>query len=471
MPRDKTIVQCRWVLRKKCDSENNVRYRARLVASFSQKYGVDYTETFSPVVRHTTLQLLFSLSVLLELHVTHLNVKTAFLNGDLEETIYMQKPDYYDVAGSSNKILKLNKAIYGLKQASRAWNKKVDSCLLKIGYCKSKLEPCMYIKNVDNFKTIVTVYVDDFFIFSNCKRETEKLKNVLSNQFQIKDLGQVKQCLGMNVNFDKLNKSVTLSQENYINTLLRKFNMTDCKAVDTPMESKLSVKDKQNINNQVPYQRLIGSLMYLSVLTRPDITYAVSYLSQFNHCHTKAHWGYAKRVLKYLKGTINYGIKYCANGSSEIKGFVDADWANNLLDRRSYTGFCFVLANGIISWQCKKQKTVALSSCEAEYMAISESCKEAIYLRALQFEITNKMYSLCLYNDNQSAQKLSINPVFHNKSKHIDVKYHFTRECVSNNIIQLKYLSTADMPADMLTKSLCSKRHHTFMNVLGVVVK
>ncbi|XP_068627425.1 uncharacterized protein [Battus philenor] len=230
MPRDKTIVQCRWVLRKKCD-------------------------------------------ILLELHVTHLDVKTAFLNGDLEETIYMQKTDYYNVA--------------------------------------------------------------------------------------------------------------------------------DCKAVDTPMESKLSVKDKQNINNQVPYQQLIGSLMYLSVLTRPDITYAVSYLSQFDHCHTSEHWGYAKRVLKYLKGTINYGIKYCANGSSEIKGFVDADWANNRLDRRSYTGFCFVLANGIISWQCKKQKTVALSSCEAKHMAISESCKEAIYLRALQFEITNKIYRLCLYNDRE----------------------------------------------------------------------
>lgn len=268
----------------------------------------------------------------------------------------MQKPECYEVSGGSNKVLKLKKAIYGLKQASRAWNKKVDSCLLGNGYCKSKLEPCMYTKNVGIYETIMAVYVDDFFIFSNCNNESEHLKKILSGQFKIKDLGEVKQCLGINVKFDKQEKSVTLSQENYINVLLQKFHMTDCKTVDTPIESKLNVKIDQNVNDQVPYQQLIGSLMYLSVLTRPDITYAVSYLSQFNNCHTNEHWGYAKRVLKYLKKTINFGIKYCVNGNSEIKGLVDADWANDAIDRRSYTGFCFVLANGIISWECKKTK-------------------------------------------------------------------------------------------------------------------
>lgn len=471
LPKDSTIVQCRWVLRKKYDSENNVRYRARLVAKgFSQKQGVDYTETFSPVVRHTTLRLLFSLSVQLGLDVTHLDVKTAFLNGDLEETIYMQKPDCYNSPGSANKVLKLKKAIYGLKQASRAWNKKVDSCLLDNGYLKSKLEPCMYTKMVENKKTIVTVYVDDFFIFSNDKKESENLKEVLSSQFQIKDLGQVKQCLGMNVKFNKLEGSVTLDQESYIDTLLQKFNMTDCKTYDTPMETKLNVNMDQKLNDQVPFQQLIGSLMYLSVLTRPDITYSVSYLSQFNNCHTDEHWHYAKRVLKYLKKTKSFGIKYCKNGNSEIKGFADADWANDSLDRRSYTGFCFLLSNGIISWESRKQKTVALSSCEAEYMSISEACKEAIYLRALQFEITSKMYTLSLFNDNQSAQKLSTNPVLHKKSKHIDVKYHFARECVSNNIVKLHYLPTANMPADLLTKSLCAKKHYTFLDLLGVML-
>lgn len=214
VPKDGTIVQCKWVLRKKYDSENNVLYRARLVAKgFTQKYGVDYTETFSPVVRHTTLRLLFALSVKLGLDVTHLDVKTAFLNGDLEEIIHMKMPDCYNSNSSVCKVLKLKKAIYGLKQASRAWNKKVDNCLVSNGYKRSKIEPCMYIKDINGCKNIVTVYVVDFFIFSNDKIETDSLKQILSNKFIIKDLGQVKQCLGMNVTFNKEKGYVYLSQE------------------------------------------------------------------------------------------------------------------------------------------------------------------------------------------------------------------------------------------------------------------
>lgn len=470
-PKDGTIVQCKWVLRKKYDSENNIRYRARLVAKgFTQKHGIDYTETFSPVVRHTTLRLLFALSVKLGLDVNHLDVKTAFLNGDLEETIYMRMPECYNSDSSVCKVLKLKKAIYGLKQASRAWNKKVDNCLISNGYQRSKIEPCMYIKNINKCKTIVTVYVDDFFIFSNDKIETKNLKQILSNKFSIKDLGEVKLCLGMNVNFNKDKGFVTLSQENYIDQLLSKFNLTDCKTVDTPMEIKLNVnKGEIDINSHVPYQQLIGSLMYLSVMTRPDISYSISFLSQFNNCYTKEHWEYAKRVLKYLKRTKCYGIKYCKEGNSEITGYVDADWAYNSVDRRSYTGMCFLLSDGVISWECSKQKCVALSSTESEYIGLSEACREALYLKRLQYEITNKMYTISLFNDNQGAQKLCANPVFHKRSKHIDIKYHFCRDLVKDKIVKVLYLSTADMPADILTKSLCSAKHYKFMLLLGIV--
>lgn len=262
-------MQCKWVLRKKYDSDNNVGCRARLVAKgFTQKHGVDYAEAFSPVVRHTTFRLLFALSVQLGLDVTHLDVKTAFLNGGLEETIFMQKPDCYGSSNTTSKVLKLKNAIYGPKQVSRAWNKKVDSCLIDIGHKLSKLEPCMYIKNC---KTIVTVYVDDFFVFSNDKNETKNLKDVLVIKFKIKDLGQVRQCLGMNVSFNNEEGSVTLSQESYIEQLLNNAHRTDCKTVESPMECKLNINEGKNFNNQVPNQQLLGSLMYLSVLTRPDI--------------------------------------------------------------------------------------------------------------------------------------------------------------------------------------------------------
>lgn len=469
IPVSGNIVKCKWVLKKKCDAEDNVRYRARLVAKgCSQKYGVDYDETFSPVVRHTTLRLLFALSVQLNLNVTHLDVKTAFLNGELSETIYMQKPLGY-MCTNDKKILKLKKAIYGLKQASRAWHKKVDSCMLADGYIKSKIEPCLYLKCVGSSKTIVTLYVDDFFVFSNDESETNHLKSMLGKNFVLKDLGIVKECLGMSVNFDKQNGTITLSQERYIDKLLSKFNMADCKLVNTPMEVNLKCKKEDGCNSQNPYQQLIGSLMYLVVLTRPDIAYAVSYLSQFNNCNTEEHWAYAKRILRYLKKTKDLGLKYSKSNNVNIEGYVDADWSNDVNDRRSYSGFCYILSGSVISWSCSKQKCIALSSTEAEYVSISEACKEAAYLRNLQYEVTKRMYCIALFNDSMSAQKLLLNPVFHNKTKHIDVRYHYCREMINENIVSVNYLCTSDMPADLLTKSLNGVKHYKHLDALGIV--
>lgn len=468
-PDNGTIVKCKWVLKKKYDTENNVRYRARLVAKgFMQKEGVDYVETFSPVVRHTTLRLLFALAVQLNLDITHLDVTTAFLNGDLEETIYMQKPASFPNSKNDGKVLRLKKAIYGLKQSSRAWYRKVDDCLISMGYKRSKIESCLYTKNSNKSKTIVTLYVDDFFIFSDDVSETDNLKSVLASHFKLKDLGAVRQCLGMNVSVDKANGVVTLSQESYVNQLLEKFNMLECKTADTPMDAKLSINKSEKCNVQFPYQQLVGSLMYLAVLTRPDIFFSVVFLSQFNNCYDSEHWLYAKRVLRYLKKTKHYGLTYTKNGNSKLKGFVDADWGNNVVDRKSYTGLCFTLSDGAISWVSKKQKSVALSSTEAEYMSITEACKEAMYLRRLVCEITDELYTINVFNDNQGALKLSMNNVFHNRTKHIDIRYHFCRDCVSNNIIKLQYLETAKMPADLLTKSLHSVKHYCFLKALGI---
>ncbi|KAG6462003.1 hypothetical protein O3G_MSEX012991 [Manduca sexta] len=347
-----TVVKCKWVLRKKLDNDNNIRYRARLVAKgYMQKQNVDYVETFSPVVRHSTLRLLFALSVKLGLEVMHLDVTTAFLNGDLEETIYMEAPEcLLESKDNCNKtVVKLNRAIYGLKQSSRAWYRKVDDYLVSLGYKRSKLEPCLYTKNNDHKKTIVTLYVDDFFVFTNDISECNNLKKVLASKFKIKDLGQVKNCLGMTVNIDKVKGTVTLSQENYINQLLNKFNMADCKVADTPLETKLNINFNNNCEKRIPYQQLIGGLMYLAVLTRRDIAYSVSFLSQFNNCYNLETWAYAKRILKYLKKTKHFGLKYTKCGKSNLEGFVDADWGNNVIDRRSYTGLCFMLAGSVVS--------------------------------------------------------------------------------------------------------------------------
>lgn len=470
IPADCPVVKCKWVFKKKCDSVNNVRYRARLVAKgFTQRAGIDFDETFSPVVRHSTLRMLFALSVQLDLDVTHLDVTTAFLNGVLKENVYMEIPEGFVTSECKNKVLKLNKAIYGLKQASRAWNTKVDEFLVNMYYKKSQLEPCLYIKNNGDLKTIVALYVDDFFIFSNDKAETDVLKMNLGKEFKIKDMGQVKQCLGMRVNIDKVNHTVTLDQVDYVNQILKRFNMTDCKPVSTPIETKLSLgKSDKVCEMNVPYQELIGCLMYLAVLTRPDIAFSVSFLSQFNTCYDNSHWNQAKRILRYLQKTKNYGLKFCKN-NVPLEGFADADWASDSNDRKSFSGFCFKLSGCVISWESRKQRTVALSSTEAEYMAISEASKEAIYFRNLLVELVGTEICVRIFNDNQSAQKLSVNPVFHKRSKHIDVRHHFIRDAIADSLVTLEYLQTADMPADILTKGLSSVKHCKFLNDLGII--
>lgn len=470
-PDSASVVQCKWVFRKKFDCDNNVRYRARLVAKgFTQKAGVDYQETFSPVIRHSTLRLLFALSVKLDMDITHLDVTTAFLNGYLKESIYMRLPEGFHVK-NSNKVLKLRKAVYGLKQSSLAWYERVEETLCSLGFNKSKLEPCVFIKNhSDNLKTIVGVYVDDFIIFSNNKPESDMLIKALSQKFKIKNLGQVKQYLGMRINVNRNSNVITIDQEHYIEQLLEKFDMSDCNTIDTPMECKLNV-DRSNIcDTKLPYQKLIGSLMYLAVLTRPDIAFSVSYLSQFNNSYSHIHWNYAKRILKYLLKTKNYCLRYSREGA-ELEGFVDADWASDAIDRRSYTGFCFMKSGSAIAWESKKQRTVALSSCEAEYMALSEACREAIYLKNLENEIAGHCNKIVLYNDSQSALKLANNHQSHKRSKHIDVRYNFIRDVISNEIIETKYLPTASMPADLLTKGLSGVKHYKFMSTLGIVQK
>jgi transposase InsO family protein len=467
LPSGKTLVQSKWVFKKKIESDKSVRYRARLVAKgFTQKPGIDYEETFSPVVRHSTLRLLFALSVQLNFDITHLDVKTAFLNGYLKEDIYMVQPDI-SCDNKEKVIVKLNRAIYGLKQSSRSWYERVEQRLCELGFKKCKLEPCVFTKMYNEVKVIIALYVDDFFVYSNSKEETEKLVSALSSSFKIKNLGQVQQCLGMRVKVDRNANVVTLDQEEYVEQLLERFSMLHCKGATTPMECKLNLEKCETCDKQIPYQQLIGCLLYLSVLTRPDIAFSVSFLSQFNKCHTNEHWNYAKRILRYLMKTKSFCLKY-VKGKAELEGYVDADWASNVIDRKSYTGYCFLMSGSAVSWESKKQRTVALSSMESELMSIAEACKEAMYLRALLCEITGDLCTVPLYNDSQSAQKLVANNSCHRKSKHIDIRYYFVKDAVSDKIIHLAYMPTTSMPADILTKALCAIKHYKCVEAMGV---
>lgn len=462
-----SVVQCKWVFKKKCDSENGLSFRARLVAKgFTQKAGIDYDETFAPVIRFSSLRLLLALSVKLDLNITHFDVKTAFLNGHLNEKVFMRQPEGFVAKGLENKVCLLKRAIYGLKQSSRVWNKRVDDVLTSLNFKKSIYEPCLYTQKEGELLTIVALYVDDFLIFSNDCKTADILENELSRHFKIKNLKEVKQFLGMRIRRSK--DCVIIDQESYINQILKRFNMTDCKSVNTPIESFDFSQDANKNESENPYyQQLIGSLMYVSVLTRPDISFSISFLSQFNKCNTEYHWKCVKRILRYLQGTKSYCLKF-SKDSSDLVGFVDSDWGSDKRDRRSYTGYVFKLSGSAISWRSTKQKTVALSSTEAEYMALCEASKEAMYLKNLLSELVDISKPLLLYNDNQSAQKLCSNPMFHDRSKHIDIKYHFVRNAVLDNVIEVKYLSTDNMIADILTKVLGATKFCKFVSGLGL---
>lgn len=282
---------------------------------------MDFNETYSPVLRYSTLRLLFALSVNLDLNMNHLDVPTAFLNGYINECVFMELPENSEhVNNCKSKVLKLKRAIYGLKQSARAWYVRVEESLLKLGYNKSKYEPRLFMKCHNNVKVYVALFVDDFFVFYNCKTTYQELKNVLESEYKIKDLGKIKQCLGMNVNISK--NCITIDQEKFIDNVLARFNMTDCNTSDTPMETNLKLEKSVDYqcDEKFPYQQLVGSLMYLSVLTRPDIS----------------------SCLVFRKDNTN------------LHGFVDADWASCTIDRRSYTGYSFILAGCVISYESRK---------------------------------------------------------------------------------------------------------------------
>ena len=324
LPKGKSTVNCKWVFReKKNENVEIVRYRARLVAKgCSQKYGEDYKETFSPVVSYSTVRVLIALAVELNLQIRHFDVTAAFLNGELKETIYMKQPEGFVKPGAENKVCLLKRAIYGLKQASKSWYDKCKRVLTDVGFKNFLTEPCVYVKGNDDSLCILAVYVDDFLVFGQSNVATNLL-NALKKYFELRDLGEAKNVLGMRIK--RNGDEISIDQKEYVKGMLTRFKMLDCDPIATPVEVNLNnlLKGDPEKLPRVPYQMLIGSLMYAMVCTRPDIAFTVGKLSRYNNCYTMEHWEYAKRVLRYLKATIDYGIVYNGSGKS-IEGFVDA---------------------------------------------------------------------------------------------------------------------------------------------------
>lgn len=468
-PKDVKPITAKWVFKIKLDANNQpTRFKARLVArGFQQTHGIDYDETFAPVVKIKSLKLILSWAADEDLEIKQIDFDTAFLNAELEHEVYMELPE-----GSNHPpgtVIKLLKSLYGLKQAGHDWHHLARDVLIKLGYKQLKCDTCVFIKRLNNGRMIVIpLYVDDAIAVFHPDDEPiwQADKSAIASQYAIKDLGDCNWILNMKLVRNRETGTITLSQQAYVERVLETFNQENaipmvqpCPDYDLFLPPSGVDTTPLNKKEQTRYQAIVGSLLYAALTTRPDISFATNELGRFNSQATQAHMHAALHYLKYLSGTANYGLCFTRNNGKRelqlhLEIFSDASWGNDLETRRSTSGMVVKFNGNIVSWSSRKQKTVALSSTEAEYMAASEATCEALWLRTWVMEVFRVEVPVIIYCDNQSAIALSSNDKFHQRTKHIDIRYHLIRENVAAGYIKLHFIPTADQEADILTKKL-----------------
>jgi len=482
LPAGANLIASKWVLKVKRGADGSiVKYKARLVAKgYSQRFGVDYHETYAPVARYPSIRLIIALAAYHGWELHQMDVKSAYLNGELDVPIYMEQPEGYVAAGKEDLVCVLKKSLYGLKQAGRTWYHKIDVALKRQGFTALEADHCVYSRQTGQAVVIIALYVDDLLIAASQLPVLKQFKADLAAQFEMQDLGEAAFILGIDVKRDRTAHTISIGQSAYISTLLQRHGMADCKPVLTPMDrDAISQLTKPATDYQATkeatreYQAIVGGLMFAMISTRPDIAFAVNTLAQFASNPEPAHASALKRVLRYLKGTADLRITYRApqraGGQPQLVGYCDADWAQSKMDRRSITGYVFLLCGGAISWQSKKQKTVALSTVEAEYMAVTHASKEAIWWRAHLAGLGHDMsMATALLSDSQGCIHLAKNPDQHARTKHIDIQYHFIRQHIAEGTVSVSFVSTEEQAADILTKALDRSAHEKGVKALGM---
>ncbi|UYV72434.1 hypothetical protein LAZ67_9003118 [Cordylochernes scorpioides] len=451
LPKGIKPLKCRWVLNKKINAvDGTTRYKARLVAKgFTQRRGIDYNEVYTPVSSFETIRLLTAIATEKDWFIDQFDVKSAYLHGTLNETIYMEQPECFKKPGEENLFCKLKKSIYGLKQSGKCWNKFLNKQLHEIGFQRNPIDPSIYEVELEEGRIILSIYVDDIFAISENQAARNKCRELLNSSFEVKYLGPISHMLG--VSFKK-------SEDGRCKRCLD----------SNGNQSYLSVRKNGNSNERFPYHELIGGLSYLSQRTRPDIAYAVGILSRYCDNYTRKHWEAGKRVLRYLKSTKDFGITYRSTGKPLI-AFSDASWASDIVDRKGVSGHLIILAGAPIIWRSTKQTVTALSTMESEYIALSSAVKDITWVRNLMEQL--KMSSLIcgetkVFCDNQAAISHAENYIDKSKTRHFAVKYHFVREKISEEAIELFYTPSAENPADFLTKPLARSQHEKYCRAL-----
>jgi hypothetical protein len=428
------------------------RYKARLVAKgYSQTYGIDYDETFAPVAKMSTVRMLVSCAANFNWPLHQLDVKNAFLHGDLQEEVYMEIPPGFATSQAAGKVFKLKKSLYGLKKSPRAWFDRFRLAVCGMGYKQCNGDHTVFYRHSKTRITILAVYVDDIVITGDDAEEILRLKKKLGEAFEVKDLGQLKYFLGIEI--ARSRKGIVLSQRKYALDLLSETGMLGCRVASTPIEQnhKMCAEGGDPVCKE-QYQRLVGRLIYLCH-TRPDITHAVSVVSRYMHDPREQHMEAVRRILRYIKRSPGKGLWFRSSGHLRIEGYCDADWAGCMDDRRSTTGYCVFVGGNLVSWRSKKQDVVARSTAEAEYRAMAVSLCELMWVRNMLSEL--RLFrgdSLQLWCDNKSAINIANNPVQHDRTKHVEIDRFFIKEQLNRGVLTLSYVKSQEQLADCLTK-------------------
>lgn len=469
-PHNANIVRSMWLYKHKLGADGTVtRHKSRLVANGkSQEQGLDYDETFSPVVKPVTIRSVLHLALQRDWEVHHLDVKNAFLHGTLDETVYMHQPPGMADKSKPNHVWKLEKALYGLKQAPRAWNGRFSSYVEQLGFTKSSSDNSLFIYSKGKNIAYLLLYVDDILLTASSPALRQHITTLLNKEFEMSDDGKLKYFLGIKVDYN--GDGMLLSQTAYAKDILIRASMQECNPVSTPVDlkSKLSQDSGDKVDDPTLYRSLAGALQYLT-LTRPDIQYAVQQLCLFMHDPRASHLNALKRVLRYLKGTITDGLQLYKSSTTTLTAYTDADWAGCPDTRRSTSGYCVFLGSNLVSWSSKRQDTVSRSSAEAEYKGVANVVAETCWIRNLLLELKCPISTATLvYCDNISAVYLSTNPVKHQRTKHVEIDIHFVREKVAMGQVRVLHVPSSSQFADIFTKGLPTSLFNEFKTSLSV---
>lgn len=471
LPPGKKVIGVKWVFKIKRDEAGKiVKHKARIVAKgYTQSFGIDFTEVYAPVTRQATLRVLLAVASKQGLLLKQYDFKTAYLNGTINEELYMSQPPGYSIEGKEDMVCRLRKSIYGLRQSARCWNRTLHAVLLDLGFEACESDPCLYVRRGKSVVYLV-VYVDDLIVGSADEKEIDEVFRSLKDKFDVTSLGQLRHFLGYEI--ERVDGCYSLRLTPYIECVLRKFQMGNSHPVKTPIDLGYTAENDESkpFEDTTLYRSLIGALLYLAVNARPDVALSVGLLGRKVSEPNNSDWNAAKRILQYLNGTKDLKLSYGSQNEWNLVGYSDSDWAGDRRTRRSTTGFIFFYGGGPVSWMSKGQNSVALSSLEAEYNALSLACQEVMWLRRLLEELGEpETNPTIVFEDNMGCLSFAKAERCSGRVKHIDTKRHFIRDLCEKKTVDLKYCSSEEMVADALTKPVGPAKLNKFLKRIELI--